>query len=320
MVKHALLLSALVACTTFEDPDVVIDLRVIAMTAEPPDQIVDVDLMNPQMPAQLLEQIKPTEVCALVADVTERRLRWSMTICPIDDGRCYEPMTEIASGVLEDAPGPSNRMCATVQPDGNLLGILLDILNGDILRGLGGIDYGVQLRVGGEGADPALDQYAVKMVRIAPRIPASRTENHNPTLDRVDIEMNGEVVGQLPLNPCVDGVPSMLTVGPAEKVRLRPIEREGVREEYVVPLIDGTTRTFTESLTYQWLATGGGFSAGSTGGPHDPFGNPAPLFTEWKSPSSDDLAEGVNNFTIWIVQRDERLGSSWVETCVSAMR
>ena len=72
---------------------------------------------------------------------------------------------------------------------------------------------------------------------------------------------------------------------------------------------------FTESLTYQWLATAGGFSAGTTGGPRDITGNPVPLFTDYRAPLADDLT-GPTDITLWIVQRDERLGAVWYETCI----
>ena len=38
-------------------------------------------------------------------------------------------------------------MCATIQPDGALLAILVNNLEGDALHGLGGVDYGISLRV-----------------------------------------------------------------------------------------------------------------------------------------------------------------------------
>jgi len=75
------------------------------------------------------------------------------------------------------------------------------------------------------------------------------------------------------------------------------------------------TRTFTEALTYQWLATAGKFSDSSTGGGHDPFGNLLPVKTEWTAPSAKGL-DGPTDVSIWIVQRDERLGLAWYEACV----
>src|SRR6201999_3114016 len=87
MVNHAPLAAALVlaaaaGCGRFQDPNVVVDLRTLAMRADPPDQLIDVDLTQPVMPAALLAQLVPTQVCALVADPgADRRLLWSMTLC-----------------------------------------------------------------------------------------------------------------------------------------------------------------------------------------------------------------------------------------------
>jgi hypothetical protein len=75
------------------------------------------------------------------------------------------------------------------------------------------------------------------------------------------------------------------------------------------------SRMFTESLTYQWLASAGHFSAGTTGGTRDAFGNPPPLFTDWTAPAAKDL-DGPTDVSFWFVQRDERLGLAWYEACV----
>ena len=65
-----------------------------------------------------------------------------------------------------------------------------------------------------------------------------------------------------------------------------------------------------------WLATAGGFSSGSTGGPRDvATGDPAPLFTDYRAPAAEDLT-GPTDIQLWIVERDERLGAVWYESCV----
>jgi hypothetical protein len=83
----------------------------------------------------------------------------------------------------------------------------------------------------------------------------------------------------------------------------------------VIPTLDGGSEVFTESLTYQWIANGGGISRGDTGGPKDPFGNDAPLDTDWTAPSAKDVTEPTD-FTVWMIQRDERLGANWLELCI----
>ena len=322
-MKTALLAPLVVGigCGTFQDPNVVVDLRVLAMTATPPEQIVDVDLRNPAPAIDLFDQLVATDVCALVADPNfTRRLRWSMVACNLDgaercpaDGR---PQIKLGEGLLDDpeVTRPEPPLCVTVPANGNLFGLLVGILGGDTLHGLGGIDYGVSLRIGGENADPELDLYAAKTVQVAPRIPMGRTANTNPRLDGVFATVDGGLSGPIALGRCADQT-TPLEVAPGQKIRLMPLEPDGVREVYVTPAIDGTSRTFTEALTYQWIAAAGSFSSGDTGGPHDPFGNPAPLFSNWTAPAAADLT-GPTAVPIWIVQRDERFGAQWYETCV----
>jgi hypothetical protein len=309
----------LAGCGKFQDPNVVVDLRVLAITATPPTQVIDVDLTQPIDPAALLGELVPTVVCALIADpALDRRLTWSIGICPYySDRRCDDGSElAVASGVLDDPDTtvPEPALCATIAPGADLLGLLLDQVQGDALHGLGGIDYAVQLRVGGEDADRALDQYAAKTIRVSPRIPATATANTNPTVARIDTSIDDVPAGALPLARCVDQPPA-LAIPAGVKLRMTPVEPDGAREVYTLPTLDGMSQTFTESLTYQWIAGAGGFSRGDTGGPHDLAGNPAPLFTDFRAPGAGDLM-GPTDVSVWIVQRDERLGARWYEACV----
>lgn len=313
--------AALCACNTFEDENIVIDTRILAMAADVPIQVVDVDTsMGMPMAADLLDQLVPATMCALVADPQfDRRLRYTMTLCErCNEGCCEDgPSHLLAEGVIDDPDTtiPEPQLCATVKPDGNLLGVVLPILEADVFRGIGGVYYGVVLTIGGEDDDPALDQVGGKSLRIDPRIPATVTANNNPTIDHFDAAKDGVDPQPLPMGRCVDQT-DPLTLVPTQRVRITPIEPDGARETYVAPTIDGRGETFTESLTYQWRAGGiGHFSSGETGGPRDFSGNPAPLFTDFRAPRADDI-DGVTDIPIWIVQRDERLGAVWYESCI----
>ena len=313
----------LAACGSFEDEDIVIDTRVLAMAATVPDQVIDIDLENPQSDTELLAMMKPSRMCALVADPSkERRLRWTMTLCTLNnDERCYGPQSMLGQGLSEDPETTTDKaatqICADVNVDGNLLGVIRHAFMNDEFSGLGGLDYGVSLTVGGEDVDPALDLFAGKSLRVAPRIPMERAPNANPDLDRIDITIDGGEAIPLPLGRCID-LAEKIVVGPRALVRLIPIESPTTRETYVVPTVDGNSQQFTEAPTYQWTAGAGGFSAGSTGGPRDFAGNPAPLFTDWRAPDADDIGQGVD-VPFWIVQRDERLGATWYEACLRVM-
>lgn len=323
MRSHLLLCLGLVACNSFENPEVVLDFRVLAMSADPPEQVIDVNIQDPQPPVELLEQIVPTQVCVLLSDASSvRRLRWEMSVCTLSRNlRCSggSPAYVIGSGIWEDpelAATPP-MLCGTIQPDGNLLGVAVYSFEHDQLRGLGGIYYGVSLRVGGEEADPDLDLYAAKNLRLMPRIPADIQANHNPSLDHVDVTLPDGEPMPLAFGRCADQA-APLEVLVSQRVRLTPVEPEGAREPYVVPTIDGSSRMFTESLTYQWLAGAGNYSSGSTGGPRDAFGSPAPLFTHWKAPGPKDVVEPTD-VDLWFIQRDERLGVHWYESCIRVL-
>jgi len=314
------LIAAVAACGKFQDPNVVVDLRVLAIDADPADQLVDVDLTKRIDPLEILGQLVPTKVCALVADpVQDRRLVWSMRLCQYGDGeRCDEDSAyPIANGTIDDPDTtmPEPQLCATVMPDQNLLGVYLGALKGDTLQGLGGVDAELELRVGGELDVRSDDEFVAKDMRISPRIPTTRVPNQNPYLDHIDAAIEDNPPVALPLGRCVDQM-TPYEMPPATKVRLLPVEPGGVREVYQVPTLDRMVQTFTETLTYQWVASAGSFSAGTTGGKRDITGNAPALFTDFKSPSVKDLMGEPMDISVWIVQRDERLGLHWYESCI----
>lgn len=316
-MRRALLLLLIAACGKFEDPAVVADLRPIAISADLPEQVIDIDATTTA--DQVLAQLADTHVCVLLSDLNfDRRIRWSAEVCNLDSPeRCDHsaPYEKLGSGVWDD-PDTSPAPCLTIPADGNLIGILYDELQNDTLHGLGGEYFGISLEIGGEDADPSLDQFLAKEMLVSPRIPADRTPNHNPTIDHVDSELDDDATNifPLPLGRCIDQ-PSPLIINPGQKVRMEPIELPTTRETYSVPTIDGMTRTFTEAVTYQWLATAGSFSDSTTGGGHDPFGNIAPVKTEWTAPAANKL-DGPTDVSFWIVQRDERLGLTWYQSCL----
>jgi len=316
VVKSTLAIACLAAsaCGTFEDRNIVIDLRILAMTATPPEQIVDIT--STLDPTALLAQLVPAKVCGLVTDPNfERRLRFEMTLCQEDQGRCDRdaPHQIIATGLIDDPDGtiPKPELCGTIQPDRSLLEVVVTALKDDAFRGLGGVQYGVEMKIGGESDDPALDIYGFKSLAVQPNIPAARTPNTNPTIRALTASVDSGPETPLELIRCAEAT-APLVLQPEQKVRITPIESEGVRETYFIPTLDGETRMFTESLTYQWVVNGGELSRGDTGGPHDRFGNPATLFTDFTAPR----AESVSDVSVWVIQRDERLGAAWFETCI----
>jgi hypothetical protein len=318
-----LLVAAGAACTDFEDPAVVVDTRIIGMRAEPPEIVVPFDPENPTSvdPADLV----PIEVCALVADpVEERGISYTMSLCrPTGDGICDDDVdlaVELGSGHVEDPETSAEavRMCETIAPGPDLLLVLEDAVSADDLAGFGGIQVQVELRVKPDGGE---EQIGFKRVRYSPQLPADRVANTNPSADAiVGLRRASGTRGldfAMPLGRCGEVEPFEALAG--ERVQFLPIETTGVREEYVVPTFDGGTRRLVENISYQWLSTAGDWAPFNSGGTIDVAGNEPPLDSIWRAPDDpDEVGDGLD-VNVWIVQRDERGGQAWFESCARVL-
>lgn len=309
----------LIGCGTFEDPAIVIDLRMLGAIANPPEQLIPIDPSNPPDPATIT--LAPVEVCALIADPgIERALEWQMVFCPpTDDGRCKagDPSKIVGGGMIEDpetAATPQSA-CAKLEPGADVLLILKKTIENDPLAGFDHVDAQVSIRIAPTGEPASSAIWGTKSIRFGAQLPVERTPNQNPTITRYDADLGatGAAV-PLPLGRCHD-LASALTVMPGAKLKLTPIEPPGARQDYVVPTFDGGERKLTENLSYQWLAGAGHFSSATSGGPKDGVGNDPPLDTTWTAPIASEVGAGLD-VPVWIIQRDERLGQAWSESCI----
>ena len=316
--------AAVAACTDFEDPEVVVDMRVLGMRAEPPEIVVPYD---PQDPTRVnLADLVPVEVCALVADPADGRgLDYSMSLCrPTSSGRCSDVTSyDLGSGRVED-PETSDepvRMCVTLEPSPDLLLVLSDAVNADDLAGFGGVSAQVALEVGPEGGGRDETLYAFKRVRYSPELPADRVANVNPVTSGFTVlrAASGERGRDfaLPLGRCGEVEP--FHVLRDERLQILPAEPVGARQEYAVPTFDGGARRYTENFTYQWLSTAGEWAPFESGGTIDVAGNEPPIDSIWRAPSEpDEIGDGID-VRMWIVQRDERGGQTWYDSCARVL-
>ncbi len=315
----AALLAALTlpACDPgFEDPTEVIDLRPLAVVATPPEQVLDIDPMRLPSPSELLAMLQPVQICGLTGDPLPRDVRWSFSACVEGvDVRCDEslPRLELGAGTAPDPelalPRPD--MCVRLEPTLGLLALLQAAIQADPLAGFSGIDLLIEWTLAADGEAP---QYAGKRVRFAARVPAERTANHNPTLTGLVAQVNGGDERPLALGRCVDQA-APLTVRAGDRVQLRPVEPDGLRETYVVPTFEGEVRQFTETIEYSWYTTGGTFSSLGSGGKRDVFGNLPGLDNTFRAREAKRVTEPLDG-AVWLVQRDERLGEAWYESCI----
>lgn len=277
---------ALAACdNNFQKESIVVDLRVLAIRTDPAEVVVDFDPAAPTIP-----DMPPVKVTTLISDpVGPRPLAWTMTACPERFNRRCDPelpSVRFAEGTTDGAPE------ATLEAD---VGLLRAALENDDFLGLGGVPVQIELTLRPMDAPDAEAVYAAKIVFYAPRQPEDRVANANPAMT---LDADGE--------PFV----SSLEVATGTEVLLEPVERPDIHETYSVPTLDGDVRTFTENMRYSWLATAGRFSNEKTGGATDAFGNVPLLRTRWTAP---DVAGAV---TLWVVQRDERGGTFWLQRTV----
>ncbi|MBL8626472.1 MAG: hypothetical protein JNK64_34465 [Myxococcales bacterium] len=306
---------AATACGSFEDPAIVIDLRPLAAMAEPPEQVVDVDPANP-----LAVEFDDVRVCALAADPQRRDLTWSMVVCPPKrDLRCDDltrPFLVLSPEVVVTAAQAVGQVaCATIPAGPELIAIVRSTIENDSLGGFGGVDINVAVRAATADGAEVVD--LGKAVRFSPRLPAERVANTNPVLTEVAAQIdrgNGiEEPAVVPSGACT--TPEFgLKVPSGAKVKFAPRPLDGTAETYVVPTFEGGSRTFTENLRYQWIATAGSWSRAETGGPRDPAGNPPVISSTWSAPTVD-VGEPSRLVDLWVIQRDERGGASWLPVC-----
>jgi hypothetical protein len=315
-----LIVSAALAagCGDFETPSIVLDLRTLGAIAEPPEVVATFD---PQDPEASIDELEEVQVCVLVADPTEsRRLEWNMVACaPTESKRCDDrdaPFVDVGFGTIEDPEETGERACGVVPVNASLVAVIEDAVSADSLAGFGGIGVQVEAWVMPEGGEFETEaQFAAKRVLYAPRIPQERVANLNPTVERFTYRFSADGPEMnLPLGRCGEITPVELAID--DDIEITPVEPDGVREDYVLPTFDGGVRRVTEYMRYAWYATTGEWSSEESGGPRDLAGNQPPLDSTWTATiDAEDVGDGLD-VRLWMVQRDERGGQSWYESCL----
>ncbi|HWN70506.1 MAG TPA: hypothetical protein VNM90_22855 [Haliangium sp.] len=335
-------------CGSFETRSIVLDLRILSLVVTPPEVLIPLDAGADPMN---LPQVD-VEVCALIADPEDsREIEYRMTACwPNDETlRCDDParaevlLTGTPGDPFVRVPDPEEagepvRVCATL-PSNTVVPVLVldqvellgsyEAVAAQVLANGGNLD--VQIEVVVRGADQDTDdlQYGSKRMRFAAPQCQPREANQNPVID-LEVSVDGAEPVAMPVGRCVD-IEAPLEVGPRAEIELDPepsfdsqadpdaeLPPESPREEYCVPTFSGAPRDpFTENLTYTWYATHGTWELEQTGGPKNPAtGKLSPVEGTWTAPGNPDVIGAGLDVPIWVVQRDERGGQSWVETCV----
>lgn len=305
----------------FEASSELIDLRVLAVSAEPPevvsgDGVSEVVLSALVVDARAPERLIPFEWRACVPGFSQGA--GATTAGPpalpgggldtTQDPRCNssDESTRLQKGVER-----LDALSLTVPVPGALVGAVDEAAS----RGPA-LSLYVNAELTLDAAEGPVQ--AFKRITVSPRIPEGRVANRNPRLQSILFD------GQ----PWEAGTPLVLEHGacdpaarkktvdrtrPGEEVsvcphKVTPLFAEDEPETYRVRTFDGRDIERVERLRFAWFVEHGSFSDGETEewagiGPR----RYDPLSTEWFEPP--EAPEG--DIHLWVVVRDGRGGTGW---------
>ena len=311
----------------FERPSEVIDRRILAISAEPPELVSDGSALP-----------KSIDIRALVVDpkagTSEVAFEWRTCTPGISKflpggdpastqgepdtvtQRCdpADPATLVSKGT-SNIEGFSSSALAFPIPDA-----AAPLLGAASKRGYALSAY-VHAELFVENGE--LPLYALKRIVMSPAIPAGRVANRNPHLAAVLMDgavWNADAPIELPFQTCdKDDQSTIPDPNDDEKTvqscahLVTPAFDASESEPYTVQQFDGQLANLHERLRFDWYADLGRFTNQSTE-------QPGGLATDKRDPLSTKWIEPVirpeGPVSLWVVVRDGRGGTSWVKRTV----
>ena len=270
------LLAVALGCTPdFAAASDVADLRVLAIQAEPPEALFDLDAGT----------VEPVSVRVLAVDPSRDAgvQAFHLDLCgPTDSRRCDEGLR------IDVGEVPLSFTLPAVDPH-----LILDA-GTDKLGDYGGIR--VQLSFSADGGSPYASKTVIYSPVGAPWVTAPCARNRNPLLDRVRLTIEGVDAGVLDAD-------ASLAIG--TEYGVRPELADGGEEDYCALDLRGQLVRLKEQAQYAFFTgPGGEFDRDTADEPLD--GGAPPDGLARFTPHADAG-------TMWIVVRDRRGGESWLE-------
>lgn len=292
------LAASLAACTNFADPTTVVDLRVLAVRAEPSEIILDADLTNLSMPVVDPANNPAIEITPLIADPAGnmRPVTYTITACPNDPFAPAPPgggqgggafpsggaRTTVGSAlcdensdttwVLWDQPA-DNGTTVTVQPTIPELtkAFMTDVFPDQYGNLHGGFDLGMPFTLDIKVVAGTEEIRAIKRVLYwAQRIDPAQMPNQTPRIAMLDAFLKRDEATFTPIDQpktIEDMVPFDVPAG-ATEIWIRPAP--ATAEPFWTTVIDPDTHQAVpfhvdrETLRYRFFATAGTFSPAVT--------------------------------------------------------
>lgn len=262
----------------FDSPSEVVDLRTLAIQAEPPELLVTGAIPEVTLRALVVD---PRQV--------DREVTTSWQACGTTTGhRCAEaPYSLDLGGGAASLPVLEARLVVTRD-------LLESVQQLDTLRGFGGLPITVELAV--EAGDAGAE-ISIKQVIAQALLPTGTAPNANPSVPAL---LRDDVAWP------EDEVPA---VAPGTELVVEPLALEGDAETYSVYRFDLQVEELHEYLAYRFFATDGSWNRGETGGPPDAISTETTLASRWTAPD-EPPADGAA-VRLWVVVRDGRGGLAW---------
>jgi hypothetical protein len=343
----------LVSCTPdFDDPTTVKDLRLLAVVADTPEVVVDIpaltltgvnrpeDLMAllAELSAKLPATFPPITLSPLVLDPhgegrpVHLRAVTCLNATATGPDQSRGPGLVMPAGRIRDTidrdPCPQDspvlaEQDAVPQEDGTVPFTTTVVVTRDQLvlalatDPLGAV-YGLPLTIQITASAGSETVVVRKRVVFVQRLIPTQTANRNPVITGMTLRTDDDDPGiRFDLqNPLTD--PPSVQLG--SEVSIEP--DRGEAETYPTMVSDRRTGalslTFaTEALRYAFFASAGTFTPPSTNTEPPPIRTPPrrPLASRYHAPTS--LAPGESDLvSLWVVNRDERAGASFVKVAV----
>lgn len=277
----AMLLVAAACTPNFQDQDVVVDLRVLAVTADPPEAQYDLDagtIDNVSLTYLVVDPARPQNTFTFTSQACE----------PTDSRRCDQGLAFALPSATRDSQQNTFHNTLAVPSS-----VLADAEQLAKLGGYNGIEVQVSFAV--DDGDPAGIAEGDKVVVYTP---VGTTPNHNPTMTGLKTSVAGVATGAF-----APGETLNLQAGVDNG--LRPVLAADAIETYTIKDLNGNPVTLTESPTYSFYTTPGASFDRETADEPDNGVAPSDGLTRF-------TAAGRGSGTLWIVVRDGRGGETWL--------
>jgi hypothetical protein len=341
------------SCTPdFDDPTTVKDLRLLAVAADIPEVIVDLPpltLTGVSTPADLAALL--AEVTAKLPAMFPPITLTPLVLDPHGDGRPVHFSAVTCNNASTTGPDqsrgpglvmPAGRIRDTIdrdpcpqdspvlaeqdvapQEDGTIpFPVSLVVTRDELALALAtdplGAVYGLPVTIQITASAGTESVVARKRVVFVPRLVPTQTANRNPVITGLTLRTSDDDPG-VPFN-LQDPMSDPPTVPLGAEVSIEP--DRGEAETYPTMVTDRRTGalslTFaTEALRYAFFASAGTFAPATTSTEPSPLREPPrrPLASKYHAPTA--VAPGDTDVvSIWVVNRDERAGASFVKVAV----